>query len=56
MTKGFVSLGKGMTINERLVKEVVNVNGRYFINDIYGLSYQVDKKHYKRAKIIVDNR
>lgn len=56
MPKGFVSLGKGMTINERLVKEVVSINGRYFVNDVYGLSYQVDKKHYKRAKVLINNR
>lgn len=56
MPKGFVSLGKGMTLNEKLVKEVVNVNGRYYINGVYGESYQVDKKHYKKAKLIVENK
>ena len=55
MPKGFVSLGKGMTLNIKLVKEVVNVNGRYFINGVYGESYQVDKKHYKRARALVSN-
>lgn len=54
MPKGFVSLGRGMTINEKLVKEVVNVNGRYFINGIYGESFQVDKKHYKNAKKLIN--
>ena len=50
MVKGFISLGRGMTINETLVKDVVQNNGRYFILDIYGMSYQVDKKHYIQAK------
>ena len=57
MPKGFVSLGKGMTLNEKLVKEVVmSSNGRYYINGVYGESYQVDKKHYKKAKLIIDNK
>lgn len=51
MPKGFISLGKGMTINETLVKDVgVSASHRYYINSVYGESYQVDKKHYQRAK------
>jgi len=53
MPRGFVSLGKGMTMNVDLVKEVVNVNGKYFIRGVYGESYQVDKKHYIRAKELI---
>lgn len=50
MVKGFISLGRGMTINQTLVKDIVQNNGRYFIVGVYGESYQVDKKHYIRAK------
>ena len=49
MPKGFVSLGRGMTINKSLVKEIVQVNNRYFVKGVYGESYQVDEKHYKKA-------
>ena len=50
MPKGFISLGRGMTINKTLVKEVVQLNGRYYINGVYGESYQVDKKHFIKAQ------
>ncbi len=56
MPKGFLSLGRGRSINDSLIKEVVVINGKYFVNDIYGMSYQVDKKHYKQAKELVDNK
>lgn len=49
MPKGFISLGRGMTINKTLVADVISSNGRYFIKGVYGESYQVDKKHYERA-------
>ena len=54
MPKGFVSLGRGMTINETLVKDLKQVNGRYFIYGVYGESYQVDKKHFERAKKVLN--
>ena len=50
MPKGFISLGRGMTINSTLVADVIASNGRYFIKGVYGESYQVDKKHFERAK------
>lgn len=55
MPKGFISLGRGMTVNQTLVKEVKQVNDRYYINCVYGESYQVDKKHFERAKKILNN-
>lgn len=54
MPRGFISLGRGMTINKDLVANVVNDKGRYYINDVYGMSYQVDKKHYKKAKSLLN--
>ena len=53
MPKGFISLGRGMTVNEKLVKELKQVNGRYFIYCVYGESYQVDKKHFERAQRVL---
>jgi len=55
MPKGFVSLGRGMTINETLVVDAVaGSNGRYFIKCKYGESYQVDRKHYIKIKKLLD--
>ena len=50
MRSKFIRLGKGNKINPDLVKDIVTSNGRYFIKDIYGLSFEVDKKRYFEAK------
>ena len=45
MTK-FIRLGKGSKINDSVIDKVVVSKGRYFVKDIYGGSFEVDKKHY----------
>lgn len=54
MPKGFISLGRGMTINSSLVKELKTFNNRYYIYGVYGESYQIDKRHYERAMKVLN--
>lgn len=42
---GFLNLGRGNKINKSLVDYVATSKGRYFVKDIYGGSYEVDRKH-----------
>lgn len=46
----FIRLGKGNKINPDLVDYITTSKDRYFIKDIYGLSFEVDKKRYEEAK------
>lgn len=46
----FIRLGKGNKINGDLVDYIVHTKDRYFIKDVYGISFEVDKKHYDEAK------
>ena len=41
----FLNLGRGSKINKSLVDYVATSKGRYFVKDIYGGSYEVDRKH-----------
>lgn len=50
MPKGFVSLGKGLTLNQSLVKDVYTADKRYFVTDVYGIRYQVNFNKYQRIK------
>ena len=49
MVKGFISLGRGVTLNVNVVKAINESKGKYYVNDIYGMTYTIDEKHYKRA-------
>ena len=46
----FIRLGKGNKINGDLVEYITHSKDRYFIKDVYGASFEVDKKHYLEAK------
>lgn len=50
----FLRLGKGNKLNDSLVECITTVNNgykaRYFVKDIYGGSFEVDKKHYDEIK------
>lgn len=52
--KWFISLGRGMTLNKNLVKDVFQSNGRYIIQDIYGANYVVSKTTYDEVKKIIN--
>ena len=54
MPKGFISLGRGCSINVKLVKNVAESNGRYYVNDVYGMGFCVDAAHYKKAKKVLE--
>ena len=46
----FIRLGKGNKLNDSLVDYITSVKTpqkmRYFVKDVYGNSFEVDKKHY----------
>lgn len=50
--KDFIHLGKGSSINENVVSFLSIVKGkekdRYFINDIYGGSYELNNSSFKK--------
>ena len=49
-----IRLGKGNKINEQVIDYITFTNNgykaRYFVKDIYGGSFEVDKKHYDEIK------
>ena len=47
--KGFLNLGRGNDINIDVVNYIAVSNGRYFVKDIYGGSYEISKKTFDRA-------
>ena len=46
----FIRLGRGNKINGDLVDYITHTKDRYFIKDVYGASFEVDKKHYEEAR------
>ena len=47
----FIRLGKGNKINDKLIDYITCSKNRYFVKDVYGLSFEVDKKHYDEIKM-----
>ena len=45
-----IRLGKGNKINDKLIDYIVTSKGRYFVKDVYGMSFEVDKKHFDEIK------
>ncbi len=50
MPKGFISVGRGTTVNQTLVKNVYPYQGKFFLEDVYGTRYTITETLYKRAR------
>lgn len=51
----FIRLGRGSKINDKLIDYIVCSKGRYFVKDVYGGSFEVDKKHFEEIKKYLGN-
>lgn len=52
--KGFIRLGSNQNINDTVVKNLIVYKTidkiRYFLKDIYNITYSIDEKHFLEAK------
>lgn len=53
---GFVELYKGATLNIDLVKGIREDGPKYFVDDIYGGSWEVNRTRYHEIKNILGNK
>lgn len=47
---GFVELYHGATLNTSLIKEVRQDGPKYFVDDVYGTSWEVNRTRYNEIK------